>query len=162
MNEMIEQTGTAEEFDQARDTDQMNEAVASLEAMGATWMLFQGKGLEGYVAAQFTSGGSAVKHWWVTPEGMHPVAAWDLALAFITARVREDLVAEWGSPSDSGTYTDACKHCGSLVREVGGLLVISEAEWKAGDQLHSRDYCPASVAPVKGGVPAHEIAQATA
>lgn len=45
---------------------------------------------------------------------------------------------------DTGTCTDRCGHCLMAVREVGGLLVISEAVWKRGDQLHSRDYCPAS------------------
>jgi len=104
--DMIEHTGTYAQFAAACEQKMADfEPVAHLATIGANWYLFHGPGLIGYTAAmQGHAGGdrwddkrthSRPVTYWTTPEGIPQLQAWHLALAFITARVSEDLTAEW-------------------------------------------------------------------
>lgn len=102
---MIENSGPFARFAAACEREQVDfTPIAYLATMGGSWHLYAGRSLTGYVAAmEAASGGSSLTEsrrypvtYWTTPPGLSQLASWDLALAFITARVRDDLLAEWG------------------------------------------------------------------
>jgi len=103
---MIEHTGNYAQFAAATERKMVDgDAVAHLDTIGATWFIFHGPGLVGYTAAQQGSAGGDVlaahrDHrrpitYWTTPEGITQLAAWRMVIAFVTAKVDEDLAAEW-------------------------------------------------------------------
>lgn len=79
--------------------------VAMLETIGATWFIFESAGLAGYIVANQGAGSYTMLtelnprglRWYATPAAWSKLQAWNQALAFITAEVRSDLEAEWGS-----------------------------------------------------------------
>lgn len=59
-------------------------------------------------------------------------------IAFVQATCPE-CTCQWTETA----YDSKCRHCELPLALVGGLLVISEASWKGGGMLHSRDWCEA-------------------
>ena len=119
--EMLAHTGNAAQFAAAREERMTDgEPVAHLASIGTSWYLFHGPGLVGYTAAQQGHAGGdrwdsgrdhgRLIHYWTTPERCTQLEAWRLALAFITARVDEDLASEWGqdnhTPARAGHLMD--------------------------------------------------------
>ena len=93
-------------FAAACETERVDfEPIGMQATIGARWYIFHGKELNGYVVAQEGHAGSDTLssrrpadrrvRYWTTPENIRQIDAWDLAVAFVTRKVRNVLAHEW-------------------------------------------------------------------